>query len=237
MNPTMRSVLRAYRMDWHKVSSQGWMWVPAAVLAVPVLVTVGAAAHMETLTGGVFGAAIYIYVLILMYPFMYEQQGHGGWMNGLMPVSRRHQVAGRYLLLLTSAGLLLVSCLLTWGGLAVVGAAGAGYFGWISVCLIWVYLIMVSLLCPLMYRFSIQRVGIWFMVVVLVLCFAAVGGLTAVTALVPKAVLDRAIDGVVALADNMMLIPILAVIGIATAGLALAVSFRVSCRCYLAKEL
>ncbi|KAB5608754.1 hypothetical protein [Bifidobacterium jacchi] len=57
------------------------------------------------------------------------------------------------------------------------------------------------------------------------------------TALVPKAVLDRAIDGVVALADNMMLIPILAVIGIATAGLALVVSFRVSCRFYLAKEL
>ena len=43
--------------------------------------------------------------------------------------------------------------------------------------------------------------------------------------------------GVVALADNMMLIPILAVIGIATAGLALAVSFRASCRFYLAKEL
>ncbi|PST47479.1 hypothetical protein CPA40_01305 [Bifidobacterium callitrichos] len=165
----MRSVLRAYRMDWHKVSSQGWMWVPAAVLAVPVLVTAGAAAHMESL--------------------------------------------------------------------AVVGAAGAGYFGGICVCLIWVYLIMVSLLCPLMYRFSIQKVGIWFMVVVLALCFAAVGGLAAVAALVPKAVLDRALDGVVALADNMMLIPILAVVGIATAALALAVSFRVSCRFYLAKEL
>lgn len=237
MNPTMRSVLRAYRMDWHKVSSQGWMWVPAAVLAVPVLVTVGAAAHREAPTGGVFGAAIYIYVLILMYPFMYEQQGHGGWLNGLMPVSRRQQVMGRYLLLLTSAGLLLVSCLLTWGGLAVVGADSVEYFGGISICLIWVYLIMVSLLCPLMYRFSIQKVGIWFMVVVLALCFAAVGGLAAVTALVPETVLDRALDGVVALAGNMMLIPILAVVGIATAALALAVSFRVSCRFYLDKEL
>lgn len=238
----VHAVRKAFLMDWHKVTSQGWAWIPALVLGMPALMLViallGGGDFASGASGGLYGSFLYVYMLISTYAFMYEDRGHGMWLNGIMPVGRVHQVVARYLLALVSGALLLGSYLLAWAALTLAGSDASG-FAWTSTfAFLWIYLISQSVMFPVLYRFGTQKALVWFVVVMMVFFCVVMGGLAlGIMFLSPGDVdgwLGAVLTAVVAVVSHPAL---LTLIGVVTAALALAVSFRLSVRFYRAKEL
>lgn len=236
------AIRRAFLMDWHKLTSQGWQWIPMLVIGLPAMMLAitmfGGGDFSSGAFGGLYGSFLYVYVLIPMYAFMYEERDHGMWLNGIMPVSRAHQVVARYLLMFVSAALLLVSYLLAWAALAAGGAGNVGS-AWTSIfAFLWAYLITQSVMCPVFYRFGTQKALVWFAVIAMVAFCAIMGGLALAATLLPQGSVDGWVGSVLAFVTTVASRPMpLILIGVVTAALALAVSFRVSVRIYQAKEL
>lgn len=240
------AVLRAFRMDWRKVTSQGWQWIPILMIGLPVLMLAVALVGGDSFVGGLYGSFFYVYIIVIpVYAFMYEERDHGLWLNGIMPVGRVHQVVARYLLVFVSAMSLLASYLAAWAMLRVAGLVGVAAAGdssgatWMSTfAFLWLYLIIQSVMCPMLYRFGTQKAIVWVAAFGMTMFAGAIGGFAAAAEMVPSGAIGALPGEALAVLASAVAEPrILILLGVVTAVLALAVSFRISVRCYRAKEL
>ena len=102
----MNAIMRAFRLDMRRFNSQGRYMLlfftavmPVIMVAMTLLMNgmaVGAAA------AGVNGAFYGVFAVIPFYVFIYENQSGAGRLNGIIPVSRAHQVTARYLFMLAA---------------------------------------------------------------------------------------------------------------------------------------
>ncbi|MBT1172938.1 ABC-2 transporter permease [Bifidobacterium sp. MA2] len=234
----VHTVRKAFLMDWHKLTSQGWAWIPLLVIGMPALAVGIAWVGWDGSLSGIYGSISYVYIFVMTYPFMYEQQGHGEAMNGVIPVDRAHQVVARYLMMFVSVVLMVSSYLLTWAGMTAIGLTGAADAIPNALGFMWGYLILESVLCPLLYRFPIQKAFVWVMVVALAVLFTAVATFISASAVIPSDVVDGVLGAIGSFGNTLTARPmLLAAFGVVTAAIALAVSYRLSLRIYQDKEL
>lgn len=103
----MTSILRALGLDVRRLFSQGMVkavffliGMPAALcLVAAVSAGEGAGTPGGALVGGAVGGIVGVFVIMPGNIFVCEQQAGGGNMNGVIPVRRVGQVAGRYLVM------------------------------------------------------------------------------------------------------------------------------------------
>lgn len=165
-NHAVHPILNAFRLDWQRLNSGGkssmavyLVMLPALALLFGLLSEGGGSSDMMPVLGGMASG---VFAMMPVYMFVYETQGLHRWMNGIIPVRRGHQVAARYLMLLSVGALLAVE--LTVSALVMAVASDAGswratmgeYAASIAVILV-IYLLIESLLFPLMYRMSLQK--------------------------------------------------------------------------------
>ena len=169
----MKRLTAQMRLDAMRTLSQGsasvWFFLilaPAFAFVIPLVaggaVTGGIGAIVNSaLSGSVIGIGCFL----TLYPFFYEDQGDHRRINGLIPISRAHQVVGRYLFVLACLLIILLDLaavrLLAWTGTALAGgveatggAASLGrdiLFGPLLPTL--VVMVMDALAMPLLYRY------------------------------------------------------------------------------------
>ncbi|KAB8289005.1 hypothetical protein DSM100688_0083 [Bifidobacterium ramosum] len=238
MTRTMHPVMRAFRMDWHKIASQrGWWWMPASVFVFPVpIANLAAASRSDTLVDWAMWLIVFMGVTMAACPFNYELQGESGFrLNGIMPVGRAHQVAARYLTLAVCAVMMLVSFAFSWCLLTAVGMGPS--IGGMAVRA-WAALLMTAVLYPMMYRFTMQQVFIGTMIVAMLAVVLSIPVLALVMTWPYMVTGDmwfgKAFAGVV---PPVSVGTLLAIVAVAVLVVAYAVSFRLSVRWYRDRDL
>ena len=192
----------------------------------------GAASMYE---GAIAGACTGLFVVLTTYVFFYESQGHGLWMNGVVPISRAHQVLGRYLFLLVSGGLFVVEmivCTLIANAMSVAGFGSlwsAENTQSVAVSMV-MFLLLEALMYPLLYRFPLQKAITMAFVTVFVLLLVGFF----LSQILPDAILVDLQQGADWLVGHVV---VSIVIATAVALAALAVSLLCSLRIYRVKEL
>ncbi|NEG55739.1 ABC-2 transporter permease [Bifidobacterium platyrrhinorum] len=240
-----KSILRAYRMDWCRISSPGRLFVPSVVALLPgfVLLITAAGGDARPDGGGaayaaVSGASVWMYMIVPMYAFMYEQQNGAARLAGLMPVTRRRQVAARYLLVLTCTALVIVSWLLAAAVQVAFGMADVASIPSSVAVTAGQYLVTQALLCPLLYRFSTRKALLWFAASALIGFIVSMGSFTAAMRTTPSDALGGFVgafnDAVAMLAGHP---GASAAAFVLCSLIALAVSYRLSVRIYEGREL
>lgn len=241
----MRQILCSFRLDLHRLNSQGKGTLLFILLGLPAFmvllnVAMGAESSVSAAaSGGTMGGVVGALAVMPMNIFAYENQGQGRWLNGLIPVSRSHQVAGRYATLLMFALLVLVECVLCLGIAALIsGQPWSGEATRTVLASTIGYLVAEAIAYPMLYRFQAQQamlmlfgglIGLGVALVALVWLAAKVLPAAALAAL---AAWSASVGDL--LAGGMVWVAPLA---IAAALLVLAVSFAISLRIYRHKEL
>ncbi|PLS29497.1 ABC-2 transporter permease [Bifidobacterium parmae] len=239
------SILRAYRMDWCRISSPGRLFIPSIVVLLPGFVLLIAVAGGDVRSDGggaayaaVSAAFVWMYMIVPMYAFMYEQQGGSARLGGLMPVTRRGQVAARYLLVLTCTALVTVSWLLAAAVQVAFGMADVASIPPSVAVTAGQYLITQAFLCPLLYRFSTRKALLWFAASALIGFIVSMGSFTAAM----RTTSSDALGGFVGAFNDVVAMLAGHPAASATAFvlfslIALAVSYRLSVRIYEGREL
>lgn len=234
----MRAILSSFRLDMARIGVlSGGNFVP---LFIPILFAVifslaskGSSADFGT--GGVVGSTFGVCSILPMTAFTYEwQEGHRR-MNGMIPVDRSHQVAGRYLTLPVFAALMSVeiavalglNVLISYGDLsrmpAILSAALPG-------C-IWGYLVLQLVMFPMLYRWTNVRKATMAFCGLFLVVFAV---LMAVLTLVPETILETVASRV----SDVLSVPMAGVgLGLGSLALVVAISLPVAIRTYRGKEL
>ena len=241
----MHPILNAYRLDWLRMNSSGKASIAFCLCMLPALALLFGLLSKgddssDMMTSVLGGIASGIFVMMPMYMFVYETQGLHRWMNGVIPVRRGHQVAARYLVLLSVGALLAVELTVS----ALIMAVTADADSWqammgdyaVSIAVVPViYLLLESLWFPLMYRLSLQKA------MLVVFCVAAglfgIGWIAVelcsnVLSADQMAVVSSALETLANLEPGW-----LALIAAAVDIIALGLSYACSLRFYRAKEL
>ncbi|OZG62383.1 ABC-2 family transporter protein [Bifidobacterium lemurum] len=238
-------IVNAFRLDWQRLNSSGkasmavyLVMLPALALLFGLLSESGGSSDMMMPVLG--GMASGVFAMLPVYTFVYESQGMSRWMNGVIPVRRGHQVSGRYLVVLSVGLLLAVELTVSALVMAVTADAGAwraameGYAANIAVIPV-IYLLIESVLCPLLYRMPLQKA-----MLVLFGVAAALFGIGWITvelcsdvlSVTQMAVVLGALETLAKLEAGSLAL-IAAVVDV----VALGVSYACSLRIYRAKEL
>ena len=108
---SLNPAIKAYRLDWARISSIGTSLLLVTQMIPLLLVLLLRDAPFAT---EICASAVVMNALMaVINVFNYEQTGHHRLMNGLVPVNRRHQVTGRYLIVLGNslvAALMILVC-------------------------------------------------------------------------------------------------------------------------------
>lgn len=238
-------ILNAFRLDWQRLNSSGKASMAVCLGMLPALALLFGLLSEgddspDMMIAVMNGMASGVFVMMPIYMFVYETQGLHRWMNGIIPVRRGHQVAARYLVLLSVAVLLAVE--LTVSALIMSVTADASswrammgeYAANIAVIPV-IYLLIESLLFPLMYRMPLQKA-----MLVLFVVAVALFGIGWIAVYVCSNVLSAGQMAVVSSALETLanLKPVyIALIAAVADIVALGVSYACSLRIYRAKEL
>ena len=241
----MNAIMRAFRLDMRRFNSQGRYMLlfftavmPVIMVAMTLLMNgmaVGAAAAV------VNGAFYGVFAVIPFYVFIYENQSGAGRLNGIIPVSRAHQVTARYLFMLAATVLFCLDFTVYTFVMNLLGHTAlwsAGDTRTIAGTFVG-YLVFESILYPLLYRFPAQRALVVICGAVFVGSMGIVALMLALVTLLGEARVNAFLDAVVApvidaLAADANMAAVLAVVA---ALVVCAVSFVVSVRFYSGKEL
>ncbi|RSX57808.1 ABC-2 transporter permease [Bifidobacterium samirii] len=248
----MRRLAAQMRLDTMRAFSQGgavWFFfilAPTLAFIVP-LVTGG----INGVTGGGLpGMVSGVGFMLTIYPFLYEEQGEHRRINGLIPIGRARQVAGRYLFVLAWLLVILLDLVavrvLAWGGAMLSGGVEAsgdlGSLGWDiisgAVMPTLVILLMDALVIPLLYRYPLTKV--WQIIGIAIVCCIAGGALIAWGApkLLPASAMDALTKAMGAIADAADASPLGATLVFAlVCAAAYELSFLLSRRFNLARNL
>lgn len=169
----MNPAIKACRLDLARLASIGAPLLLVTQL-IPVLLVflLGNVAFSTEICAS---AAVMNGLMVLINMFNYEQTGHHRLMNGLVPMNRRHQVTGRYLIVLGAS----LTTALTILVCAVLGDLLAGtpldlrriaMLMIAGVCLVW---IGSAILAPMLYREGVAilaamgvTMGLFFLLVI-----------------------------------------------------------------------
>lgn len=234
----LHAIANAARLDLQRLTSAGIVgflallaFIPVATLLMPLIIG-DDVSSLSGLSGVVNGMGIGVFAMTSLNIFFYEQQGQHDWMSGIVPISRTHQVLGRYCYLMVIAVLmsveLLVSSLilrLMYGGFL---PGGMGVKSTNIVALVTV-LLLASILYPLLYRFAYQRA----ITVSFVVAFGLFAAAFLLARFMPDA-LEALLNAVQWLVGHTAWF---ALVGISLVVVMLAVSILCSLRIYRAKEL
>ena len=244
----MNRLTAQMRLDAMRVFSQGafitcffLLITPVLAFVIPLVTGDISAAAGGALSGMIGGVGF----MITLYPFLFEEQGEHRRVNGLIPISRTHQVAGRYLFVLMWLLVLLLDFtvlrVLTWCGMALsVGVDAAGDLGVLlsAVASTLVIMLLDALIMPLLYRYALTKVTQ--IIGVVIGCCIVFGALLAwgLPKLLPESAMDALGAAMTALAGAADSSPLgtMLVCTLAAAA-AYMLSFLLSCRFHLAKEL
>ena len=182
-----------------------------------------------------------MFAVIPFYVFIYENQSGAGRLNGIIPVSRAHQVTARYLFMLAATVLFCLDFTVYTFVMNLLGHTAlwsAGDTRTIAGTFVG-YLVFESILYPLLYRFPAQRALVVICGAVFVGSMGIVALMLALVTLLGEARVNAFLDAVVApvidaLAADANMAAVLAVVA---ALVVCAVSFVVSVRFYSGKEL
>ncbi|PLS31615.1 hypothetical protein Uis1B_0607 [Bifidobacterium margollesii] len=163
----MNAMVKSMRVDWARMTSVGYGMVVGYVLSMPILMVVltlvigGDAATAGILWLYKYLAALNLmmYVSFMTFPSVYQDMGNNADMNGLMPVSRRNQVLGRYVYLLIFGVIFILTEALTYPlAFAVAGQLGSmGALPWGTLAaLLFAYVVLAAIVLVLVYRFKAQ---------------------------------------------------------------------------------
>lgn len=163
----MNSVIRSMRVDWARMTSVGYGMIAGYALSMPILMAVltlvmsgdDTVAVILWLYKYLAGLNLMMYVSFMTFPAVYQDMGNNADMNGLMPVSRRNQVLGRYAYLLLFGVVFVVTTALTYPlAFAVAGRLGSmGALPWgMLAALLFAYVVLAAIVLTLVYRFKSQ---------------------------------------------------------------------------------
>ncbi|WEV52174.1 ABC-2 transporter permease [Bifidobacterium sp. ESL0704] len=228
-----KQIGKALRIDVFKILaySNGSVWLlvllPLVFAVVPGMM--GKESVLYPMSGAVTGMLTFVSAMAGMSVFSYEDQTGSAKLNGLLPVSRRNQVVGRYafaLLVVVVAVVLQMICGMMMFRLRRMGAV-AGLMTTVLVA----SPILAGIYLPIGYRFpATKAVGY-----AIILLFVIGGALVLVAFTVPDAVLNNVMDFVTS--AKLGPIPWVAIIGILVAAVIFVLSCRLSMHIYERKEL
>lgn len=236
---TLRAIANVCRLDIQRGLGGGKYTACLMVLMLPALAALmglSSDAMPSDMTFGVLtGAGCGMFAMTAMYVFFYESQGKSGWMNGVIPVSRVHQVLGRYLYMAAVGVVMAVElgvCALimkavggTNDGVLWSGADMGIVFGSVVS-----FVLVESLMYPLLYRFPVQKA----IIAAMILFFVVLFGLIALADFLPESTQTDVLEAVAWLGDHAVASTLASVTALVVA---LAVSILCSARIYRAKEL
>lgn len=239
----MKAIMTSMRVDWIRMTSGGAGLMAFYLLSEPVtllLFTVavgGGDADMPALINAVFnyvaGLSMLTFASFLTFPGVYQDMGGNGRMNGIMPAGRDHQVLGRYAYLAIFAAVFAVISVCSYVlAFAVAGQLGAmGGVPWPRIgALTFGYVLLASAALASTYRFKPQAI----------MYSLALGG--SVVAILLFAAALRFPDRLTAILGwldaHVFVSPWLtALLAVAVAAAAVAVSLVSSLRAYRRKDL
>ncbi|NMM93556.1 ABC-2 transporter permease [Bifidobacterium oedipodis] len=242
---TTHPILNAFRLDWLRLNSGGKASMAVCLCMLPALALLFGLLFkgddsldlMQSVMGGMASG---VFVMMPVYMFVYETQGMHRWMNGVIPVRRGHQVAARYLMLLSLGALLTVELTVSALIMSVMVDAGAwqammGRYATNLAVIPVVYLLLESLWIPLMYRMSLQKAMLVVFGVVVALFgvgWIAMELCSNALSAAQMAVILGALETLANLEPGW-----LALIAVIVVIIALSISYTCSLRIYRAKEL
>lgn len=222
----------AFRLDWHRITGRGndvaFMLAFFPALTLLMSFSTGTGAMMPGIQGGLVG----MFAVLPMNLFVYEDQPAGHWLGDMVPLSRRHQVMGRYVFLLVLLVVIMMELVVCT--LIANIASGDAPWSWNDSAKVASLMFGMgaaeSLYFPLLYRFPARKA----MMVVLAVMFLLVFGGIGLATTLPESVVDGVIEAV---SDAMGTVPL--AIGLETAVfvLILVLSASVSTRIVEGKEL
>lgn len=236
---TVRAIVNVCRLDIQRGLGGGKYTALLMVLLLPALAALMGFSSdnmpSDMPFGVLTGAGCGMFAMTAMYVFFYESQGKSGWMNGVIPVSRVHQVLGRYLFM-ALVGVVMAAelgvCALIMNAMR---GADAGMLwsdadtGIVFGALV-PFVLVESLMYPLLYRFPAQKA----IIAAMIALFAALFGFIALTDILPESAIAGLIEAVAWLSDHAVASILASVAAVAAA---LGVSILCSVRIYRAKEL
>ncbi|NEG95921.1 hypothetical protein CS006_00265 [Bifidobacterium primatium] len=163
----MNAVVKSMRVDWARITSGGWGMIAGYMLMSPAMMALfgilfggdDSAGAIAWLYQYISGMNLLMFVSFVTFPAVYQDTGNNADMNGLMPVSRRNQVIGRYVYLLLFGIMLVVENTVMYPlGFAAAGALGTmGAMPWRTIAIQGlVYALCSALVLVCSYRFKGQ---------------------------------------------------------------------------------
>lgn len=239
----MTGVLRAFGLDMRRLGSQGvWnlLFVTVAIPVALVLISVLGGGLSSSLSSSmVVGCLVGAFAVMPMNVFGYERQGGHGRMNGVIPVRRLGQVAGRYLLLGVLAVVLFLECLICQAAVQLSSGRPLTLDApVVAVLAVASYAVIEAVMVPLLYRFPVQRA-------LMVLSAGVVGfGVVAAFAIWLRSSSAPAMSFIGHVARSLSVFAssaaggtVLVLSGVVAACVVAAVSFIVSVRVYQGEDL
>ena len=98
----MTAILRQISLDWNRTISYGRSYLAIFFAYVPgftcLMATTGST--LDSVAGAAIGGAASGFLMLNITLFSYEQMNNHHWMNGIVPISRNHQILGRFAFLI-----------------------------------------------------------------------------------------------------------------------------------------
>ena len=245
----MTSILRALGLDVRRLFSQGMVkavffliGVPAALcLVAAVSAGEGAGTPGGALVGGAVGGIVGVFVIMPGNIFVCEQQAGGGNMNGVIPVRRVGQVAGRYLVMAALALWVFAEAVVCFTALSAMTAAGVRPPESLGAGLaaMFAYMVVESVMFPLLYRFPMQKAWIILYGGCLVIGAVSAALIKLLPLVLPASALAACARAASAVIETLATAEPagVAFVGVTVTAVAVGVSFVASSRIYRGKEL
>ncbi len=98
----MTAILRQISLDWNRTISYGRSYIAIFFAYVPGFTCLMAAtgSTLASVAGAAIGGAVSSFLMLNITLFSYEQMNNHNWMNGIVPISRNHQILGRFAFLI-----------------------------------------------------------------------------------------------------------------------------------------
>lgn len=98
----MTAILRQISLDWNRTISYGRSYIAIFFAYVPGFTCLMAAtgSTLASVAGAAIGGAASGFLMLNITLFSYEQMNNHHWMNGIVPISRNHQILGRFAFLI-----------------------------------------------------------------------------------------------------------------------------------------